>query len=281
MLFSDILDKIFYGIDNIESITDNKCAEDLDKDQEIPDFVKKVTGIPVNGINDWPEQTAPGGAGSFLVLGEYGKMASPGSIKFFKNNILRYSYYLVNMAVRDGIPFGYDLLMDTVLFIVYDVWHHESLHYFCDYMRLITKAAEDREYEESIAVAHSYNELKRKPRYSNPFWDVYSWKLGHDFIWQARQNKEQQLFYKKRAEVIFDFLMKNHFGSFKLPGYKDWQARLAQAKLLSGDLYETVLFDFVKSADMEILMQNKVPINTSFLKVLDKIGTKGVLVSVV
>lgn len=129
------------------------------------------------------------------LLGSYTRMASPGIITLYADNIASYWKSLLRHTQR-SYPFLYPREAERILrLIVQSVYEHERFHYLCDFARRVFKeTSHDREHEEALAVAatwHWVNKIKDSPDFDN-------------------------LHPKVRREIV-----RKRF-QYRSPGYRDW-----------------------------------------------------------
>jgi hypothetical protein len=207
-----------------------------------------------------------------IVLGDYTPIASPAIVRFYKDNISKYSATLIRSLTNSGIGLGLDSCLFTIYFVVNDVWNHENFHYFCDYSRHITGAIFSRDTEEAYAVAHS--------RQSFNDWHTFY----HAFVHGSEYEDYFTAYYKTggnfdankiRSEKIYDFLLQAHFANFTSRGYRDW------SKYTGSDFYNTCVFGYTKNTIMDTLVKNGVPLDEMVSWNIRHLDNKGAIIKVV
>lgn len=190
--------------------------------------------------------------GETIVLGSYTPMNSPGVITFYRNNIKKYSGSLIRKVVNSGISLGIDTALFTIYFVVEDIMNHESFHYYCDYKRKLTSAQYDHDKEEAFAVAHSYQQMNDWHTFYHAFMHGSPYNDFFSNYFHNGQNIKQNII---RMNAIFDYIIKEHYKGYTLPGYRDWHLYKGR------DSYETHYFNYLKNNVLENLLKNGVPVN--------------------
>jgi hypothetical protein len=217
--------------------------------ENFPDEIDNPIISDGYGKQDLPKEDTKDEA---IILGSYTPMNSPGVITFYRNNIKKYSGSLIRKVVNSGISFGLDTALFTIYFVVEDIMKHESFHYYCDYKRQLTLASYDHDKEEAFAVAHSYQEMHDWHTFYHAFMHGSEYNA---FFRNYFHNGPNVHLCKNRMVAIFEFLRKEHYKGFTLPGYKDWHLYKKR------ESYETHYFDYLKNSKLDALLKNGVPVS--------------------
>lgn len=229
----------------------NKDEDGKQKDFPIPESIPREIENPV--IGDLHGDERPYDSDDYIVLGSYTPMRSPGVITFYIDNITNYTGSLIRKIVKSGVRFDLELVVLTTFFVINDITLHESFHYYCDYKRNLTGAKFNRDLEEALAVAHSYNTVGK---------NYLFYRLRPDFINEFRivERNFTRMFNLDFNRVMgfrqFSEIFKtHHYKAFTLKGYRDW------AKYINKDSYETDFYDYIKNSQLDHLLNNGVSVN--------------------
>lgn len=129
------------------------------------------------------------------LLGSYTRMASPGLITLYADNIAAYWKSLLRHT-QSSYPFLYPREAERILrLIVQSVYEHERFHYLCDFARRVFKeTSHDRLHEEALAVAATWHWMNKM-------------KDSQEF---------EKLHPKVRREIVRKIFQ------YRSPGYRDW-----------------------------------------------------------
>jgi hypothetical protein len=235
------------------------------------DFPNEIDNPSISDLYGNPDLSNTEKTDDIIILGSYTPMNSPGVITFYRSNIKKYSGSLIRKLVNSGISLGLDTALFTIYFVVEDIMNHESFHYYCDYKRKLTSAHYDHDKEEAFAVAHSYQEMNDWHTFYHAFMHGSPY---NDFFSNYFHNGPQVHICKRRMEAIFNFLQKEYYKGFTLPGYRDWHLYKARTS------YATHYFDYLKNTLLEDLLKNGLPVNDIYWEI-SHLKNKGALIRLV
>lgn len=235
------------------------------------DFPNEIDNPTISDIFDRTDLPQTETTNDVIILGSYTPMNSPGVITFFRKNIKNYSGSLIRKVVNSGISMGLDTALFTIYFVVEDIMNHESFHYYCDYKRKLTSAHYDHDKEEAFAVAHSYQEMNDWHTFYHAFMHGSPY---NDFFSNYFHNGPQVQICKRRMKAIFNFVQKEYYKGFTLPGYRDWHLYKERK------CYKTHYFDYLKNTLLEDLLKNGVPVNDVYWEI-SHLKNKGAIIRLV
>lgn len=232
----------------------------------IPDNFPKEIENPI--IGDLYNDQLNDDGNNILILGSYTPMKSPGVITFYMDAITKYTGSLIKKIVKSGYPYNFESIILISYLVVKDITLHESFHYYCDYKRSITLSKYDRDKEEALAVAHSYNMIRRQFGILG-----YTNSLANEFRLILR-NYEKRFNIRHRYSLgireYTEVFKEKHYKSFTLKGYRDWH------KYINRNSYETDFYEYIKDSQLDKLLSNGVPVNDirGELMIIGHRGTK-------
>lgn len=170
-----------------------------------------------------------------FILGWYEPMHSPGRIVFCVDNITKAAVCLFNNLIYSSkVNNSIGLLIFSLLLIFEDVRIHESFHYYCDVKRTLLGSIFNRNLEEALAVAHSYNNIDftlKKDSLKQTFRRTKLENAVNHFCNSVTCSK---------INANINQIKLEWYNGFSLPGYKDW------SKYNNYSHYEKEYFDYLK-----------------------------------
>ncbi|MCB0703578.1 MAG: hypothetical protein KDC55_12800 [Ignavibacteriae bacterium] len=261
-----VIDKLV-GEEELRRLAELEHGEEEKNDIPIPDRIPREIESPVIG-DIYGEDISDTENTDYLILGSYTPMRSPGVITFYIDAITKYTGSLIRKIVKSGYNYSFELVATTTFLVIQDVTLHESFHYYCDYKRSITSAKYDRDKEEALAVAHSYNMLGRHSLvfgYNRSLYNELRWVQRH-YRGNFDRVRRNPILIRELREVFKE----KHYKAFTLPGYRDWHL------YINKNSYETDFYDYIKDLNLDKLLSNGVPVNDirGELMIIGHRGTK-------
>lgn len=190
----------------------------------VPDWEHLLT--PTQLLREMPPDV--GHEVSFMLLGSYKPMKSPGVITLYQENLNRFYWSVVREITRSlpSLPFSKQDLEFLVDFIVLKTWHHELFHHSMEVMRHLVNGHPYTTDEEPLAVAYSRQCLRGCP-------------------WSSKVSRLGKVIYNSAMEIAFD--------CYPAP-YRDWPNYDSPERLKSGivDLFQLQQRAFLETSGVPL-----------------------------
>lgn len=205
------------------------------EDVEI-EYIPRVD-IDIETCLDQPVDVHEGGDGNLSprqvdidwnLLGSYTCMHSPGVVSLYKENISRFFWRIVRLAIDDYRVRSLTRidLKNLLSIVVHKTYCHEVFHFNCDVFRRLFGFRFNPLLEEALAVSYSHYIL-------------------------SRLREDGKTFVGRSYAVLYNIFMRDGF-NYISPGYRDWRNFEGYSRLSAG------LVDYIKPGDFVFLRGNGV-----------------------